>query len=301
MAEFQTIGIIGKQHDPRVGPTLRAVCGQLRARGAEVLVDRTAAAGLKSRDAKLVTMDRLVHDSDLAIVLGGDGTLLSAGRLLAEAGVPVLGINLGRLGFIVDIAPEEMKGALDRVLRGRYTRERRMLLSAQVVRKKGRNPPPFLAINDVVLRNRASVRMVEFETWLGQDGKWEFISQHRADGLIVSTPTGSTAYALSGGGPVLHPGLEALALVPICPHALSDRPLVVGSDRRVRIVLIEAQRVEAMCTADGQHNVKLRPGDSVEIVRSPHALDLIHPVSYRYFNILRKKLNWGRDRAVQRA
>lgn len=301
MAEFQTIGIIGKQHDPRVGPTLRAVGRQLRALGAEVLVDRAGGAGLKSRDAKPVTIDRLVAESDLAIVLGGDGTLLSAGRLLAEAGVPVLGINLGRLGFIVDIAPEEMKGALDRVMRGRYTRERRMLLSAHVRRSSGRKTKPFLAINDVVLRNRASVRMVEFETWLGNEDKWEFISQHRADGLIVCTPTGSTAYALSGGGPVLHPGLEALALVPICPHALSDRPLVVGSDCSVRIVLVEAQRVEAMCTADGQHNVKLRPGDSVEIVRSPHALDLIHPVSYRYFNILRKKLNWGRDRAIQRA
>lgn len=301
MAEFQTIGIIGKQHDPRVGPTLRAVCRQLRARGNTVLVDRSAARSLRPREARAVSLDRLVRDADLAIVLGGDGTLLAASRTLAAGGVPVLGINLGRLGFIVDIAPEEMRGALDRVLQGRYARERRLLLSAQVVPVRGRRSPPFLALNDVVLRNRASVRMVEFETWLGRDGEWEFISQHRADGLIVSTPTGSTAYALSGGGPVLHPGLEALALVPICPHALSDRPLVVGSECSVRIVLAGAAGVDAMCTADGQHSVRLRPGDAVEIVRAPHALDLIHPVNYRYFSILRKKLNWGRDRAVQRA
>lgn len=301
MAEFHTVGIIGKPNDPRVGPTLRAVCRQLRSHGAEVLVERSAARGLKPREARAVTMDRLLRDCDLAIVLGGDGTMLSAGRLLAQASVPVLGINLGRLGFIVDIPPEEMRDALQRVLRGRFVRERRMLLSAQVVRSSGRRSPPFYAINDVVLRNRASVRMVEFETWLGQSGKWEFISQHRADGLIVTTPTGSTAYALSGGGPVLHPGLEALALVPICPHALSDRPLVVGSDRSVRIVLVSAPRVEAMCTADGQNNVRLKPGDSVEIERAPHALDLIHPGGYRYFKVLRQKLNWGRDRAAQRA
>src|SRR6185436_18969908 len=158
-------------------------------------------------------------------------------------------VNQGRLGFMVDVAPENLRATLDEVLKGRYVRERRLLLDVQV-RRGRRVRGPFLAINDVVVRNQAAVRMLEFETWLDD----EFISQHRADGLIVSTPTGSTAYALSGGGPVLHPGLEALALVPICPHTLSDRPVVIGADRPVRVVLGGARGTRAMCTADGQHN-----------------------------------------------
>jgi NAD+ kinase len=150
----------------------------------------------------------------------------------------------------------------------------------------------LLAINDVVMRNQAAVRMLEFETWRGD----EFISLHRADGLIVATPTGSTAYALSGGGPVIHPGLEALAVVPICPHTLSDRPVVIGADHPVRVVLGGARGTRAMCTCDGQASVTVNVGDTVEITRSNHVLELIHPKNYKYFNILRNKLHWGRDR-----
>lgn len=294
MAEFQTVGVIGKLNDARIAPTLRAVCGHLARRGCEVLIERASARAVRGTAARPVSRDTLAGRSDLAVVVGGDGTLLNAGRTLAPAGVPILGVNAGRLGFMVDVAPADARATLDEVLKGRYVREKRLMLSA-VVRRGRKTSRPFLAINDIVIRNQAAVRMLEFETWLDD----EFISLHRADGLIVATPTGSTAYALSGGGPVMHPGLEALTVVPICPHTLSDRPIVIGSDRAVRLVLAGAHGTRAMCTADGQHNESVSAGESVEITRSGHVLELVHPRNYRYFNILRNKLHWGRDRSAR--
>jgi NAD+ kinase len=295
MAEFQTVGVIGKLNDARVAPTLNALCRHLVRRGCDVLVDRSVASLLRQRGVRKVTRAELAKRSDLAVVIGGDGTLLNAGRALAPANVPILGVNQGRLGFMVDVAPEDFRGTLDEVLKGRYVREPRLLLDVHIRRGRALRGP-FLAINDVVIRNQAAVRMLEFETWLDD----EFISQHRADGIIVSTPTGSTAYALSGGGPVVYPGLDALTLVPICPHTFSDRPLVIGSDRIVRIVLTGARGTTAVCTTDGQSDETIRAGDSVEVSRSPHVLELIHPRSYRYFSILRKKLHWGRERVAAR-
>lgn len=292
MATFQTVGVIGKLHDARVAPTLRALCAHLRRHGCEVLVERASAAAVRGKGVRAVSRQALARRAELAVVVGGDGTLLNAGRTLAPAGVPILGVNAGRLGFMVDIAPADLRRTLDEVLEGRYVREQRLLLSA-VIRRGRKALGPFLAINDVVIRNQAAVRMLEFETWLDD----EFISLHRADGLIVATPTGSTAYALSGGGPVLHPGLEALTVVPICPHTLSDRPVVIGSDRGVRLVLGGAKGTRAMCTCDGQQNETVYAGDAVEITRAPFSLELIHPKNYRYFNILRNKLHWGRDRS----
>jgi len=288
---FRTVGVIGKLNDARVAPTLRALCTHLRKRGCEVLIEKASAAATRGSGAHAVSRDQLAARADLAVVVGGDGTLLNAGRTLAPAAVPIVGVNAGRLGFMVDIAPADVRGALDEILKGRFVRETRLMLSA-VIRSGRKTRGPFLAINDVVVRNQAAVRMLEFETWLDD----EFISLHRADGLIVATPTGSTAYALSGGGPVMHPGLEALAVVPICPHTLSDRPVVIGADRAVRVVLGGARGTRAMCTADGQDNVSVGVGDSVEITRAGHVLELIHPKNYRYFNILRNKLHWGRDR-----
>lgn len=291
-AQFQTVGVIGKLNDARVAPTLRAVCRHLARRGCSVLIERASAAAVRGTGARPVARDALARRSDLAVVIGGDGTLLNAGRTLAPAGVPILGINAGRLGFMVDVAPADARSALDEVLRGRYVREPRLMLSA-TIRRGRRTRGPFLAINDIVIRNQVAVRMLEFETWLDD----EFISLHRADGLIVATPTGSTAYALSGGGPVLHPGLEALTVVPICPHTLSDRPVVIGADRAVRLVLTGARGTRAMCTADGQHNENVSAGDQVEITRAAAVLELVHPKNYKYFNILRNKLHWGRDRS----
>jgi NAD+ kinase len=289
---FQTVGVIGKLNDARVAPTLRAVCRHLARRGCEVLIEKASAAAVRGSGARPVSRDALARRSDLAVVVGGDGTLLNAGRTLAPAGVPILGINAGRLGFMVDVAPADARSALDEVLKGRYVREPRLMLSATI--KRGhRTRGPILAINDIVIRNQAAVRMLEFETWLDD----EFISLHRADGLIVATPTGSTAYALSGGGPVLHPGLDALTVVPICPHTFSDRPVVIGADRAVRLVLTGPRSTRATCTADGQQDETVSTGDQVEITRAGAVLELVHPKNYKYFNILRNKLHWGRDRS----
>lgn len=294
MPEFKRVGIIGKLRAPNVAPTLSRLIAQLRKIGCETWVDVRSADYVDDRSTHLVTLDEMAVQCDLAIVVGGDGTLLSAARILAPRNVPILGINQGRLGFMVDVNPQEMDNTLNAVCSGQYVRENRLLLSSRIVRTAGNHVDgPFLAVNDVVIRNQAAVRMLDFETWL--DG--EFISKHRADGLIVSTPTGSTAYALSGGGPVMHPALNALTLVPICPHTLSDRPIVVSSECKVRLVLGGSEGTRAMFTCDGQNNESLNPGDTVEISRSDAVLQLIHPENYSYFNILRSKLHWGRGPA----
>ncbi|MEC9358012.1 MAG: NAD(+) kinase [Pseudomonadota bacterium] len=289
MSQFGTLGIIGKQDDPAAAQTAALLVAHLRQRGHTVLLDDELCG--MAADATAPRRE-LAERCDLVIVVGGDGTLLNAGRDLAPAGVPLLGVNQGRLGFMVDVNPLQMTETVDSILDGDYVRETRSLLSARILRDEG-SAGPFLALNDVVLRNQAAIRMIEFETWHGE----EFISLHRADGFIVSTPTGSTAYALSGGGPVLHPGIEAWALVPICPHTLSDRPIVVSTDRPVRLALSGGGTHDATCTMDGQVNATVRPGEIIEISRADCSLQLIHPRGYSYFNILRSKLHWGRERS----
>lgn len=290
MSEFRTVGLIGRRGDARVASTLLQLCGILRECGREVIVE-TLAPGLDDcgDDIARSSRETMAGRCDLIVVVGGDGTLLSAARTGSAWGVPILGVNQGRLGFMVDVAPREIRETLTAVFAGDYVREQRLLLQARA-RQSGTDAGPFLAINDVVIRNQAAVRMLEFETWLDD----EFISQHRADGFIVSSPTGSTAYALSGGGPVLHPSLEAMALVPICPHTLSDRPIVVGARQTVRIVLRGAASTLAMCTCDGQNSMPLRSGEALEVSAARSRLHLIHPKNYSYFNILRNKLHWGR-------
>lgn len=295
MGEFSTIGIVGKRADERAAETLRALGTYLRdqrtaGRVRELLAPVENARDLAGLPVEFMPLTDIGRRSQLVIVVGGDGTLLAVGRALAPFGVPLLGVNRGRLGFMVDVRPEDMVVALDEVLRGEALVEERLLLEARVQRAGAGELPLLYAVNDVVLRNQASIRMLEFETWLGE----EFISQHRADGLIISTPTGSTAYALSGGGPVLHPSVAAVTLVPICPHTLSDRPLVVPADRSIRVVL-RGDVTGAAVTCDGQVNETLAPGDSVEILPTPHRLKLVHPSNYSYFQLLRDKLHWGRS------
>lgn len=293
-ARYSTIAIIGKRDDARAAETLRSVATALLARRqagqlAAVLAPNENRPEMPGLDVEFLPMGALAARSDLAIVVGGDGTLLGAGRALAPHGVPILGVNQGRLGFMVDVLPEDLNETLEAVLGGDLPVEERLLLEATLRRADTSNLPLLHAVNDVVVRNQASIRMLEFETWL--DG--EFISQHRADGIVVATPTGSTAYALSGGGPVLHPSLHAVALVPICPHTLSDRPIVVPAGGTIRIVLRgEVSGVSVTC--DGQVSVTLDAGDSVEVTSSPHRLRLIHPRNYSFFELLRNKLHWGR-------
>lgn len=288
MSSFQRLGIIGKR-DAKATDTVGRLVDWLTAAGRRPVLDERLRGDLGRPDLPYLRREQLADSCDLVLVVGGDGTLLSAARTLAPRGVPILGINQGRLGFMVDVPPTDLAGPVSAILDGHYVADERLILQATVHRGEQRIGPYF-AINDVVIRNQASIRMLEFETWRHN----QFISQHRADGLIVSTPTGSTAYALSSGGPVVHPALEALSLVPICPHTLSDRPLVVSADQPIQVVLLGDSRTRAMVTCDGQTHEALLPGDRLHIERAPFRLHLIHPAGYDYFGILRDKLHWGR-------
>jgi NAD+ kinase len=226
---------------------------------------------------------------DLCIVVGGDGTLLNAARSLANYDVPLLGFNLGRLGFLTDVSPADMVEKLDSILSGEYLEEPRGLLHTSIFRH-GELINQSCAFNDVVIHKWNGARMLEYETYIDD----QFISSTRSDGLIVSTPTGSTGYALSGGGPILHPSLHAIVLVSICPHTMTYRPLVVYADSNVDIVVRDCNQSEAQVTCDGQINLGLQADDRIKIRRHKHLIRLIHPKSYDYYEILRAKLHWGK-------
>ena len=219
---FKTIGIIVKPHTELVKDKLEHLLAYLKQKDCEVLLDESIEGLADSKD--IVARDVLGNRCDLAITLGGDGTILHAARSLADKGVPMVGINIGRLGFLADISSDEIDTVLDDILSGKYIEEERFLLEARIIRNK-KIVFSADALNDVVVHIRDVARMIEFETRIND----QFVNHQRADGLIISTPTGSTAYALSSGGPILQADLDAITLVPICPHTLSSRPLVVGS------------------------------------------------------------------------
>ncbi len=285
---FRTIGLIGKYAGPSVADTLSRLVNDLDGRGLSVLLDDSAACHLQTSDIPVVARETLAESSDLAIVVGGDGTMLNAARSLAPADVPVLGINLGRLGFLADVSADDMHEHLDAILSGDYQEEQRSLLYTSVIRG-GQTVSESDALNDVVIHKWDIARMIEVDTSI--DGR--FLNSLRADGLIVSTPTGSTAYALSGGGPILDPALEALVLVPICPHTLSNRPVVVSDRVQIEIVLHGEDGTKAQVTCDGQVNFELETGDHIRIRRLDHDLRLIHPKQHDHFQVMRKKLRWA--------
>ena len=288
---FDRIGLIAKRDDPGVGPTVTRVASYLAERGVTVAVD-SVSAGLLGRDDAISRAD-LGKTCDACVVVGGDGTLLDAARAVASSETPLIGINRGRLGFMVDVLPDSFSSALDDIFDGNGIRDERLMLEAYLV-INGQAQDPFLALNDVVVRNQAFARMVEFDTRVGG----RFVTSHRADGIVIATPTGSTAYALSGGGPIVHPGINAITLVPICPHTLSDRPLVIGADEELEVVIGGTRDTEALVTWDGQKRHALAGGDRVVIRSAERKLVMIHPPGYDYFNILRTKLRWGRGQPI---
>jgi len=285
MTQFKTIGILAKHGDNQIEATLLTLYDFLLKQNLQVLVDENAAQFL---DIPASKNDQLAQSIDLAIVIGGDGTLLGAGRLLASFDVPIVGVNLGRLGFLVDVSPDEMTTLLGQVLAGTYTNESRFLLTADVFRGDEKICAGD-AVNDIVLHVRNEIRMIEFTTHINNT----FVNTQRADGIVISTPTGSTAYSLSGGGPILHPELEAIVLVPICPHTLNNRPIVVNSKDTIEISLCKQRNTGARVSFDGQSNINLEPGDRIVIRRKSHCLSLLHPKSYDYYHILRAKLRWS--------
>lgn len=285
---FKTIGVIGKHEDPSICDTIRSLADYLQQREIDVVLDVEACRLIPDHGFKVADRTGIGEQCDLAIVVGGDGTLLTAARSLAEYHVPLLGVNLGRLGFLTDISPVEMIERLDEILAGAYQTDERFLLHSYIERE-GESLNHGDAFNDVVVHKLSMARMIELTTYV--DGK--FVNAQRLDGLIVATPTGSTAYALSAGGPIIHPNLNALALVPVSPHTLSYRPLMVGGDSRIEIVISNTSPNNAQVTCDGQTNYALDIGDRIVVHKKPQPVHLIHPVSYDYYDILRAKLHWG--------
>ncbi|MBL8260302.1 MAG: NAD(+) kinase [Candidatus Competibacteraceae bacterium] len=285
---FHTIGLIGKFGDPNVAQTLDQIAAYLRQRHLRVLLDESSARLMPGNDLEVASRARIGEQCDLVIVMGGDGTMLNAARSLVDHEVPILGINLGRLGFLADVSPSEIPHRLDKVLAGEFREARRSLLHAQVIHE-GHVASENDALNDVVIHKREVARMIEVDTFI--DGR--YLNTYRADGLIISTPTGSTAYALAGGGPIIHPALEAVVLVPICPHTLTHRPIVVKADSTIEVVLNAANSTQTQITCDGQVSLAIEPGDRIVIRKKDRKVLLIHPVNHDYFELLRAKLRWG--------
>lgn len=285
---FKRIGLIAKLENPRVADTLALLTAELAQRGVCVTLDESAASYFPNPDFPVNDRRTLPQNCDLAIVVGGDGTMLGAARSLAGSGIAVLGINLGRLGFLTDISPDEIHPRLGDILAGHYHEELRTLLHAQIVRDE-KVVDEGNALNDVVIHKWDIARMIELDTTIND----RFIYSLRADGLIISTPTGSTAYALSGGGPILEPNLPAFVLVPICPHTLSNRPVVVDENSSIVLTVRGSDSDQAQITCDGQTNFPLLPGDRIHIQRMTHQLRLIHPLDHDHFNTMRKKLRWA--------
>lgn len=283
---IKTVGLFGRYKDKNVGQVLYGLCDFLQQRGLTTVIEQVTAMLVGKPDVRALPLASIGAEIDIAIVIGGDGTLLNVARNLAPFDVPLIGVNVGRLGFLADISTDNMLQVVGAVLDGDYQTEERFLLHAEIVRE-GKVIHTFNPLNDVVLNKGNLARLIEFETYI--DGS--FVSDTRADGIIVATPTGSTAYALSAGGPILHPTLPAIILVPICPHTLSNRPLAVNSDSQIEIVLTDDQ--EAHVTFDGQSTYTVRSQDRVRVRRGDHPVMLIHPSNRNHYEVLRKKLLWG--------
>lgn len=287
MQRFQTIAISGKPGDAAVAETVRRIVEHLVERDRTVLVDSAIASESDMADITVAPREELASRCDLLISVGGDGTLLSVARSLVDYDVPILGVNLGRLGFLVDVSPGNLS-ELDLILAGEFIADERFLLEA-TVRHEDEILERQVALNDVVLQKWNTARMIEFSIHVNG----ELISHNRSDGLIVSTPTGSTAYAMAGGGPILHPHTDAVVLVPICPHTLSSRPLVINAESEVEVNVAADALERCSISCDGQRDFGLAPGARLFIRRYPRRVRILHPPQYRYFELLRAKLRWG--------
>lgn len=288
MDPFRNIGIIGRFGSVNALDTIRRLKRFLIAQHLHVILEDTLGELLPGHGLQTCSRKIMGEICDLVIVVGGDGSLLGAARALARYHVPVLGINRGSLGFLTDIRPDELESKVGEVLEGQYIVESRFLLEAQVKRDDeyiGRSD----ALNDVVLHPGKSTRMIEFELYI--DG--QFVCSQKADGLIVATPTGSTAYALSAGGPIMHPKLDAIVVVPMYPHTLSSRPIVVGGDSELKVVVSPNMSIYPQVSCDGQNHFTCAPGDTVTIFQKPQKLKLIHPIDHNFYEICRTKLGWG--------
>jgi NAD+ kinase len=288
--QFKRIALMGNLQDSRVTESVIAVAGHLPTRGAEVLIGLDQQLDGLPDSVRRVPADQLAGGADMIIAIGGDGAMLHAARQATAAGIPLLGINRGRLGFLADVSPGDRHESLDPILAGDFETDERMLLRA-IIRSGDTTHDCGLALNDVVVKRQDTGRMLEYHSYV--DGK--FVNTHGGDGFIVATPTGSTAYALSCGGPIVAPVIDALVLAPICPHTLSDRPIIIRGDSVTEVLVGDDTIDRAEVNCDGEVTGIIGAGDVLQIAAADERLKLIHPTGYDYFEILRSKLNWGRS------
>jgi len=282
---FKRIGLFIRKDDPVMENAVIQVTEFLLSKSLTVVVNEPL---IFLTHVDVVSINDFSQSCDLTIAIGGDGTLLSASRALSDENLPIVGINVGRLGFLADVTLAKLEQQLSQILDGNYREDTRFLMHASVL--NSHEHPVGKAMNDVVVHTHQSLHMIEFETYI--NGR--FLNSQRADGLVVATPTGSTAYAMSAGGPILDVDLEALVLASVCPHTLSNRPLVVAASSVIDIVISENNTSSAMVTCDGRPGHILQPGDTVRIERHPSDITLLHLENHDHYSILRAKLEWGR-------
>lgn len=287
---FKTIGLIGKANHEATMATVKSLYKFLTDQGYSPIVEEGVASYLENIDCEVSDLVNLGKKVELAIVVGGDGNMLGAARVLSRFDVAVVGVNRGNLGFLTDLNPDDFESDLAEILSGTYNTELRFLLDVTVHRHqtvKAQNS----AMNEMVLHADKVAHMIEFDAYI--DGS--FVFHQRSDGLIVSTPTGSTAYSLSGGGPIVHPNLNSVTLVPMFPHTLTSRPLVIDADSEVKLVVSKANDAQLQISCDSHITLSVLPGDEIIIKKHPLGLRLVHPVNHDYYDVLRKKLHWGRQ------
>ncbi|WKE66559.1 NAD(+) kinase [Gallaecimonas kandeliae] len=284
---FKTIALIGKPNHDGANQTIMALHGWLAEKGYRLLVEDRTADGLELPKDSLRDLASLGEEAELAIVVGGDGAMLGAARVLARFDVAVIGVNRGNLGFLTDLSPDGFEEPLGKVLAGQFQTEFRFLLEAQIYRHK-RLVASNTAVNEMVLHPDKIAHMIDFSVSIDE----QFVHSQRSDGLIVSTPTGSTAYSLSGGGPILHPKMDAIVLLPMFPHTLSSRPIVVEGNSLITLK-VTSNTEDLQITCDSQVALSLKPGDEVRIQKSAYPLRLVHPPCYDYYQVLRSKLGWS--------
>jgi len=285
---YKTIGIIGKPNHKGTSETILLLLNFLTDRGHEILVESTVSHSLDFKVNNTGTLNEIGEKADLAIVIGGDGYMLGAARVLSCYNIGVIGVNRGNLGFLTDLSPDNILDPLTKILDGKSRSEQRFIIEAEVYRH-GKLKSSNSAVNEAVLHAGKVANMIEFEVYI--DGAFMF--SQRSDGLIVSTPTGSTAYSMSAGGPILTPNLNALSLVPMFPHTLTSRPIVVDGDSEIKLILANENYENLQVSCDGHVILAVMPGDEVIIKKSKYTIRLIHPLDHDYFNVLRQKLSWG--------
>jgi NAD+ kinase len=293
MSEFSSIGLVGRQDNANITDSLNSLADFLLQRqGVKVVVDQAVSEFMKGHsavaDMLIVPQDDLHLHCDLVIVVGGDGSMLKVANSLADQNLPVVGINRGRLGFLTDISPEEFEQVLGQVLDGKYKEETRFLLNV-CIERDGKQEDIGCALNDVVLHPGIAAQMIEFSLFIDD----EFVYQQASDGLIIATPTGSTAYSMSAGGPIMHPKLDAVVLVPMYPHSLSSRPVVIDGQSEVKIVVGDRYNMMPQVSCDGSVEYTAEAGDQIHVSKKAEKLRLLHPIEYNYYATCRSKLGWS--------